>query len=244
MSLTSPTSDAALRDMGQHPITSYLGRRHSIYRVANDTITHLGLPDPKIHTFLAGFQPRLEPLGLASVQPLQTRSGSKERPMEVDDMEVLRQDILAAPWLTRAWVFQELVLSQDPWVQCGPHRPRWIGICNILGTDSVAKAMLLQRQLEETQTSEVTSNCNPFARMNERKAERFSAPLSSILYAWRGTHSTDPPRHLVYANLGVVSDKLTSSQQVHYRGLHQNRGNRLSRCRAVPTSQKCRVERL
>ncbi|KAK0105493.1 hypothetical protein ONS95_004145 [Cadophora gregata] len=35
------------------------------------------------------------------------------------------QEILARPWFQRVWVYQELLFSVDPWVQCGRGRVRW-----------------------------------------------------------------------------------------------------------------------
>ncbi len=35
--------------------------------------------------------------------------------------------VFSRPWFTRVWVFQELVLSRDPWVQCGRISVRWHG---------------------------------------------------------------------------------------------------------------------
>ena len=32
---------------------------------------------------------------------------------------VALRDLLVRPWFTRVWVFQELALSSNPWVQCG-----------------------------------------------------------------------------------------------------------------------------
>jgi len=37
--------------------------------------------------------------------------------------------ILTRPWFTRTWVLQELVLSQDPWIQIGSTRIRWDRFC-------------------------------------------------------------------------------------------------------------------
>jgi hypothetical protein len=40
-------------------------------------------------------------------------------------------DILERPWFTRVWVFQELLLSRDPWLQCGYQRIRWGELHNL-----------------------------------------------------------------------------------------------------------------
>ncbi|KAK4194911.1 heterokaryon incompatibility protein-domain-containing protein [Triangularia verruculosa] len=182
-----------------------------IYRAANHTIIHLGLSDPMIHAFLARFQPRFEPEtiieSLASLA-LQPMGQSRGEATNAEDLTGLRNRIFAAPWFTRAWVFQELVLSQDPWVQCGPYRARWIDISNTLGLDYVTKAMRFQISKDKSSKWELegkAAQVNPFTKMNERQAEKYTAPLSSILRARRGIQATDP-RDLIYANLGITSD--------------------------------------
>ncbi|KAH6669027.1 heterokaryon incompatibility protein-domain-containing protein, partial [Halenospora varia] len=42
--------------------------------------------------------------------------------------------ILQRPWFTRVWVLQELALSQNPIIQCGPHRVKWDKLGNVLGS--------------------------------------------------------------------------------------------------------------
>ncbi|KAK0667507.1 heterokaryon incompatibility protein-domain-containing protein [Cercophora samala] len=223
------TLDAALRDLRDrtHPRriwadalcinqSDYIEKSYQvsmmgdIYRAANHTIIHLNLPDPEIHALFARSQPRLEAHNIfGSVQSLDSHSAGHDHgaATEVHNLEVLRQNILGAEWFTRAWVFQELVLSQDPWVQCGPYRASWVDICNILGLDHVIKAMRFQIQdiNSLSQSKKEVTVLNPFSRMNERQAEKFAAPLSTTLYARRGTQATDP-RDLIFANLGIVSD--------------------------------------
>ncbi|KAE8445418.1 hypothetical protein EG329_013431 [Mollisiaceae sp. DMI_Dod_QoI] len=38
---------------------------------------------------------------------------------------IVTTQILSRPWFTRVWIYQELVLSAIPWVQCGRKRIRW-----------------------------------------------------------------------------------------------------------------------
>lgn len=39
--------------------------------------------------------------------------------------------LLARPWFTRVWVYQELIQSRDPWVQCGEKRLKWDDLCRL-----------------------------------------------------------------------------------------------------------------
>jgi hypothetical protein len=44
------------------------------------------------------------------------------------------QDLLDRPWFTHMWIFQELLLSRNPWVQCGRSRTRWDAISNAVSS--------------------------------------------------------------------------------------------------------------
>jgi len=77
-----------------------------IYSVAHHTIIHLGASGSG-HENIIEF------------------SGKKSRTEAA-------KAILGAPWFSRTWVFQELVLSRDPWVQCGRSRWKWDYVCDIL----------------------------------------------------------------------------------------------------------------
>lgn len=35
-------------------------------------------------------------------------------------------DIISRPWFKRIWIFQELLLSRDPWLQCGDLKAPWV----------------------------------------------------------------------------------------------------------------------
>ena len=50
---------------------------------------------------------------------------------EIPDLDV----ILTKEWFTRVWVFQELVFSRSPWLQCGRIRVKWDMLFNALGLD-------------------------------------------------------------------------------------------------------------
>jgi hypothetical protein len=50
---------------------------------------------------------------------------------KIPDLDV----ILTKEWFTRVWVFQELVFSKSPWLQCGRIRVKWDMLFNALGLD-------------------------------------------------------------------------------------------------------------
>jgi hypothetical protein len=87
-----------------------------IYPTALKNIIYLGPSDPDAR----------ESYGLLAV-----REGS------VEDSAELRRSVdfnLGSEWFTRVWVFQEVVFSHNPWIQCGRAKVRWDRFCNILTT--------------------------------------------------------------------------------------------------------------
>ena len=90
-----------------------------IYSIAHHTVIHLGSLTESYEIIL-----RAAPSNTTGVV-------SNEIP--IDDLAGLAAtSLLRLPWFSRVWIFQELVLSRDPWLQCGHLRARWTDICNIL----------------------------------------------------------------------------------------------------------------
>ncbi|KAK1752708.1 heterokaryon incompatibility protein-domain-containing protein [Echria macrotheca] len=168
-----------------------VGLMGTIYSTASHTIIHLPFSNPRVSQLIKELAVR------------STRNQMKEK-----DLEELRMEILSAPWFTRAWVFQELVLSRDPWVQTGSGacRMRWAQFCDVIGMDHVARVMRL-----DDMPAQVTSELTPLARINQDPASRLSTSMYELLAARRGICATDP-RDLVYANLGIVNDKMACQE--------------------------------
>jgi hypothetical protein len=99
------------------------------------------------------------------------------------------ENILNLVWFTRVWVFQELVLSQDPWVQCGPSRVRWTDLSSILLGSA---------------TKDISKRLQVFADMDASRGTHKQS-LSRLLEARRGLGATDS-RDMIFALLGIVSD--------------------------------------
>lgn len=47
--------------------------------------------------------------------------------------------LLMRPWFKRVWVLQELVLSRDPWIQCGAYLVRWNDFRQYLGQGELSQ---------------------------------------------------------------------------------------------------------
>ena len=89
-----------------------------VYSTARHTIIFLGRGCPKTDLTFQLIQ-ALEisgQLGEPSIDPASEWQGAVK--------------ILGHPWFSRIWVLQELLMSPDPWVQCGTLRIRWNVFCN------------------------------------------------------------------------------------------------------------------
>jgi len=168
-----------------------------IYSTAAHTVIHLPLSTPGLD--------RAADAVLHSGGKITATTGPEDATSKVHDkqeLESCRNEILAAPWFKRAWVFQELVLSLDPWVQINrTSRARWTDFCSTFGIERVMSAM----RVPKTTQTVPESHPNPFIRMSETRTERFAVPLHTLLTARRGIGATDS-RDVVYANMGIISD--------------------------------------
>ncbi|PMD32508.1 HET-domain-containing protein, partial [Hyaloscypha variabilis F] len=81
-----------------------VGLMRDIYSLAQHTVIHLG--------------ERKEECDEVLNAALRGTLNSPHRQLAIDQ-------VLSRPWFTRVWIYQELVLSKDPWVQCGRTRIRW-----------------------------------------------------------------------------------------------------------------------
>lgn len=147
-----------------------------IYSYAQYTIIHLGslTTDQKIF-----FQ---------NLGTKKTRS-SQPTPSKPELVRIAEDNILNLVWFTRVWVFQELVLSRDPWVQCGSSRARWSDLSSVLlasGARGVSKRLQVFADMESSRGVHKQS-------------------LFRLLEARRGLGATDS-RDMIFALLGVISD--------------------------------------
>lgn len=74
-----------------------------VYKVATQTVIFLGEPNEETDKIM---------VALCS----NPSSANADLPYE---------SLLRRPWFSRVWIYQELVLSRDPWIQCGQHKIRW-----------------------------------------------------------------------------------------------------------------------
>jgi hypothetical protein len=170
-----------------------------IYSTAHHTVIHLGKSPP-------GFEKLFMDLRAQSQTATHGNTSSLEQlSLTADEIDGMRRDLLSKPWFRRVWVFQELVLSTDVWVQCDDLRIRWHHFCEAVDTKSVVAAMLLDTLSDSITQQSQPRNATPLENMNSRRYGAFEAPLSTLLSCRRGIGATDP-RDIVFGHLGVVSD--------------------------------------
>jgi len=181
----------------------------NIYSTANHTVIYLGTSTPEFEKLCRVLSPSLYDPALSRSHLVDEAKAS----LATNEIEALRRDLLGRPWFRRVWVFQELVLSADPWVQCGRQRTRWHQFSEIIGADSIDKAMLLYAApaVYDKKPSELPSR--PSTVAVGKRHGTFDVPLSSLLSLRRGVGATDP-RDTIYGHLGVASDSNIWSQHI------------------------------
>jgi hypothetical protein len=169
---------------------SQVGLMAQIYATAQHTVIHLW--------------PSTDAYGTVLRAVPSNTSGVVERSLTASDLvELAERSILKSTWFTRVWVFQELVLSRDPWVQCSTLRARWTNLCSIL----------LNQAAGRPKTKEVIV----LEDMNKTRGP-YRQKMFNLLTSRRGLGATDP-RDMIYAHMGTSSDlnELKRYVEVDYR---------------------------
>ncbi|KAH8902990.1 HET-domain-containing protein [Coniochaeta sp. PMI_546] len=155
-----------------------------IYSVAAHTVVYLG-PATRESDLVLQSAPRSLPGTYLSLDPVRRAA----------IVQAAIVDILARPWFRRVWIFQELILSRDPWVQCGQRRTRWADFCGLL----LYSGLGIPRELDE--------KLRMLDSMNRSRQGSNAGKMLSLLQARRGLGATDA-RDFVYAHMGIASDRL------------------------------------
>jgi len=116
---------------------------------------------------------------------------------------IVEEEILSRPWFTRVWILQELVLSQNPWIQLGKFRIKWLPFCrSILSSKSSLwrpESRAVLKHMSEFRTKfVVTSQSN-----SEAPQEVPGETLFDLLQK-RKDCGLSNPRDLIYAHLGLI----------------------------------------
>jgi hypothetical protein len=177
----------------------------SLFATAQHTIIHLGPPTPEAESVLRelSLKTSVNRLNLDGHRNLASKAAHT----------LVHDHILTRPWFRRIWVLQELVLSKDPWIQCGTARIRWKDFCL-----SLRKAIEQNARILPPVTNGVKNNWAVLRGINQTRLQASHAnfPCSSnnedtnrnllgLLHLRRGLGATDP-RDFVFAHLGLALD--------------------------------------
>ncbi|KAF2815182.1 uncharacterized protein BDZ99DRAFT_549771 [Mytilinidion resinicola] len=125
------------------------------------------------------------------------------RGLSIREYKNIVKDIFTRTWFSRVWVLQELVLSSNPWVQCGISRTKWKRLCEHLLDPfpaGVATGELgrLLRPLTDMDEARNRFNVNR-ATTGVHSYDRFF----DLIISRRGMGASDP-RDMIYAHLGMA----------------------------------------
>jgi hypothetical protein len=95
-----------------------VGLMRDIYSTAQRTVVYLGSGRRDLDNLFLDLQNRER-----QYSTINTRSLNKSSVAPLDPS--LSKELLSAPWFTRVWVYQELVLSKEVSVQYGRNRAKW-----------------------------------------------------------------------------------------------------------------------
>jgi hypothetical protein len=159
-----------------------------IYSIAHHTVIHLG-------SLIESYEMILR------MAPSNT-TGVVSNPDSIDNLRSLTANgLLRLPWFTRVWIFQELVLSRDPWVQCGNLRARWTDVCHVL-----VPAGVVSNPSGRPKELQVLADMNS-ARVGGRQR------MVVLLTARRGLGATDT-RDFIFAHMFLAADTNTVTRYV------------------------------
>lgn len=96
--------------------SSQVGLMGKIYSTAQHTVIHLSHDDgQKILEAIPG-----------------NTTGNTTPWVHEELLAAAENTLMKTSWFRRVWILQELVLSKNPWLQCGTVRAKWSELCKIL----------------------------------------------------------------------------------------------------------------
>lgn len=147
---------------------------------------------------------------------------------KIPDLDV----ILMKEWFTRVWVFQELVFSRSPWLQCGRTRVKWDMLFNVLGPKVdqaldfsalslhsrrwnysggfddkyvIIADMQNARKYHLNQINNKNNRSEPWSLSQEKGNLASENSMKTLLLRRRGFGATDP-RDMIFSHVGFAFD--------------------------------------
>jgi hypothetical protein len=178
-----------------------------IYGIARHTVIYLGESNEKIDDVFSEIALSEFPSRRETQRSL---TDGAQRPtldlIGMEDKQLLAEELLARPWFTRVWVFQELVLSRDPWVQCGKSRLKWFLFCGFLRRwedDHIFRNPRLEIQKRPYELLHSLIDAQTKFHASRLKGDPRQTVID-LLASRRGLEATDP-RDIIFGHLGVAT---------------------------------------
>jgi hypothetical protein len=163
-----------------------------IYASAANTILYLG------------------PAGTDSKECYCLNTVRQGQPLTSTDVDVWLHSIFSKEWFGRVWVFQELVFSRNPWLQCGRTRVKWKTIYNALQPKALQQGLLDSSQNQKYRIfSEMQAAWDGHHETGKKNN------MMELLQARRGLGVSDP-RDMVFAHVGFADDGWHEALAVDY----------------------------
>ncbi|KUJ21621.1 HET-domain-containing protein [Mollisia scopiformis] len=145
-----------------------------IYSTASHTVIYLGD----------------QAAGQKVLEAIPSNTSGTISPWDINGLKTMAETtLLKMPWFSRVWIFQELLLSKDPRVQCGTVRARWTNLCRVL---------LSPGYRQRSKELQVLGDMNSAISVHKQK-------LFVHLTARRGLGATNP-RDFIFGHLGIAAD--------------------------------------
>ncbi|RDW75162.1 hypothetical protein BP6252_06304 [Coleophoma cylindrospora] len=192
--------------------TSQVRRMGAVYAYAGHTIIYLDESSRELDAVLEEIKSASKPRSMLKVD---------ERLVEILGIsEAARQAlnrIISRPWFKRVWTLQEVVLSKDPWVQCGSRRLRWTTLVDFVRVAFKNAPHNHSAPEEDKEISEgsMDDDLSVLLSMDQARNEyHFSmgegGTLLDVVSARRGLGASDP-RDIIFAQMDLARDKFQAT---------------------------------
>lgn len=163
-----------------------VGLMGDIYCSAGCTIIYLGPSSPDIEYAFHAIQSQFQTS--TKRQTSIPENTAQEADLDVEILNNAIHAICSRDWFNRGWVFQELVLSRNPRVQCGQHRVGWDHL----------RTLIQKFQRGDTSASH-------FHNMDKPRNDHAARTFFQLVTLRKGTKLSDP-RDFFFCLMGIASD--------------------------------------
>lgn len=137
-------------------------------------------------------------------------------------LQPILNTLIDRPWFSRVWVLQELVLSKDPWLQCGSKRVKWSRFDTLMwevspigGDFPVTLALDMSNIRLEYQRQQI-NKVNRRGLVEVQTVTQNPATDLFRLLSARRARGVSEPVDILYGHLGIVHPTIRSSIQIDY----------------------------